>query len=136
MYGEILKKINCDEQFLWGLGVSPGEAECFDVYGLDEELLAMVPQPVLAVLFLYPLTEKVIYVPKIARVVLVPSESCFLFFIVSIKHKVFSSLNKKQGWTSISNSFFFVYKNIEISNDMIMKGSATNSLPLQAQTSA
>ncbi|PIN13532.1 Ubiquitin C-terminal hydrolase UCHL1 [Handroanthus impetiginosus] len=45
-------------QFIWGLGVAPHEAECFDVYGLDEELLEMVPKPVLAVLFLYPLTSQ------------------------------------------------------------------------------
>ncbi|KAL3366069.1 hypothetical protein AABB24_010959 [Solanum stoloniferum] len=45
-------------QFLWGLGVPANEAECCDVYGLDEELLEMVPKPVLAVLFLYPLTSQ------------------------------------------------------------------------------
>ncbi|XP_054824203.1 ubiquitin carboxyl-terminal hydrolase 3 isoform X1 [Prosopis cineraria] len=45
-------------QFLWGLGLPENEAECYDVYGLDEQLLEMVPEPVLAVLFLYPLTSK------------------------------------------------------------------------------
>ncbi|KMT11789.1 hypothetical protein BVRB_5g104910 [Beta vulgaris subsp. vulgaris] len=45
-------------QFLWGLGLPAEEAECSDVYGLDEELLAMIPKPVLAVLFLYPLTSE------------------------------------------------------------------------------
>lgn len=47
------------EQFLWSRGVPPDEVECYDVYGLDEELLGMVPKPVLAVLFLYPLTSQV-----------------------------------------------------------------------------
>ncbi|MFQ6670046.1 hypothetical protein Gotur_035082 [Gossypium turneri] len=32
-------------QFLWGLGLPENEAECCDVYGLEDELLAMVPQP-------------------------------------------------------------------------------------------
>ncbi|XP_075488585.1 ubiquitin carboxyl-terminal hydrolase 3 isoform X2 [Primulina tabacum] len=45
-------------QFLWGLGVAHDEAECYDVYGLDEELLEMVPKPVLAVLFLFPITSQ------------------------------------------------------------------------------
>lgn len=45
-------------QFLWGLGLPLDEAECCDVYGFDEELLEMVPKPVLAVLFLYPLTAQ------------------------------------------------------------------------------
>ncbi|KAL6985914.1 Ubiquitin carboxyl-terminal hydrolase 3 [Sarracenia purpurea var. burkii] len=43
-------------QFLWGLGLPKDEAECYDVYGLDEEILEMVPKPVLAVLFLHPIT--------------------------------------------------------------------------------
>ncbi|XP_039002396.1 ubiquitin carboxyl-terminal hydrolase 3-like [Hibiscus syriacus] len=45
-------------QFLWNLGIPETVTECCDVYGLDDELLAIVPQPVLAVLFLYPITSQ------------------------------------------------------------------------------
>ncbi|CAH9086569.1 unnamed protein product [Cuscuta europaea] len=45
-------------QFIWGLGVPEDQAECCDVYGLDVELLDMVPKPVFAVLFLYPITSQ------------------------------------------------------------------------------
>lgn len=39
-----------------------GVPDCWqvaDVFGLDDELLSLVPQPVLAVMLLFPVTEKV-----------------------------------------------------------------------------
>jgi hypothetical protein len=45
-------------QFLSNVGVSD-KWKMTDVYGLDDDLLATVPRPVLALLLLFPLNDKV-----------------------------------------------------------------------------
>lgn len=45
-------------QFLKQLGIHP-DWQFVDVYGMEPELLSMVPRPVCAVLLLFPITEKV-----------------------------------------------------------------------------
>jgi len=57
-------------QFVQGLGF-PGDAGFYDVYGFDDDLLAMVPTPVLAVLLLFPISPEVRFYPlAFARVFL------------------------------------------------------------------
>ena len=43
--------------FLREMGV-PADWEINDVYGLEEELLDMLPKPVLALLLLFPINDK------------------------------------------------------------------------------
>ena len=45
-------------QYVHNLGV-PNDWNFVDVYGLDPDLLMMVPRPVIAVMLLYPITEQV-----------------------------------------------------------------------------
>lgn len=45
-------------QFLHKLGVAK-DWSVVDVYGLEPDLLALVPKPVVAVILLYPLSKKV-----------------------------------------------------------------------------
>lgn len=44
-------------KYIFNLGV-PKEWQFVDIYGLDADLLGMVPRPVAAVVLLYPITEK------------------------------------------------------------------------------
>lgn len=46
--------------FLQKLGV-PKKIQVVDVFGLDQELLAVLPQPVLAMVLLFPCDDKVCF---------------------------------------------------------------------------
>lgn len=48
-------------KYVSNMGVSTDQYEFVDIYGLDPELLQLVPKPVLAVLLLFPITKEVIY---------------------------------------------------------------------------
>ena len=45
-------------KYIENLGAETSWSFC-DIYGLDAELLMMVPRPVAAVMLLYPITDKV-----------------------------------------------------------------------------
>ncbi len=43
------------------LGVKNDDYEFVEIIGFDEELLAFIPQPVIGVLLIFPITEEVDY---------------------------------------------------------------------------
>jgi len=49
-----LRGVGARAQFMWSLGVPEDDVEFHDVYGLDDDALDMVPQPVLAVVLCFP----------------------------------------------------------------------------------
>ncbi len=46
-------------KYVNNLGISTDKYEFTDIFGLDDELLSMVPKPVIAVLLLFPITKNV-----------------------------------------------------------------------------
>ena len=55
VYFQVLNK------YLKNLGVKNDDYEFVEIIGFDEELLSFVPQPVCAVLLVFPITEEVDY---------------------------------------------------------------------------
>ena len=47
-------------QYVANLGMDVSKFQFHDVFGLDPDLLAMVPQPCIAFLLLFPINEKVV----------------------------------------------------------------------------
>lgn len=46
-------------KFLKKLGIKNTDYQFTEIYGFDEELLAFVPQPICAILVIFPITEQV-----------------------------------------------------------------------------
>lgn len=70
MAGELAKWVPLESnpevlnKYVTNLGVSTDKFEFVDIYGLDKELLDMVPKPVLAILLLFPITKNYIEYQK------------------------------------------------------------------------
>lgn len=93
--------------FLARLGV-PQDWQINDVYGLDEELLLMLPQPVLSLMLLFPITEAYYkYAKEQEAAILSQSVSPNLFYMkqtisnacgtVALLHSVANSLGSEAG---------------------------------------
>ncbi|KAL8129747.1 hypothetical protein V2J09_018902 [Rumex salicifolius] len=113
-------------QFLWGLGLPEEEAECCDVYGLDDELLEMVPKPVLAVLFLYPLTAED-YDKKVYFMVQTVGNACGTVGLLHALGNVTSEVRLRDG--SFLDNFYKTTANMDpleraafLENDEEMEG--------------